>query len=106
MSVLVDSSIWVDYFRGKGNADALELLIEENLIVVNDLILAELVPPLLVRKEKHLISLLREIKRQTLSIQWDEIIHLFGKWRKRYWYSRLYHCSKCHPRETAIVFKR
>jgi hypothetical protein len=45
MSVLVDSSIWIDYFRNTGKADALDVLIDENLVVVNDLILAELIPP-------------------------------------------------------------
>lgn len=76
MSVLVDSSVWVDYFRNADDADILELLIEENLVVVNELILAELIPALNVRKEKLLISLLHDLKRQPLSLDWDEIIHL------------------------------
>ena len=46
MSVLVDSPIWIEYFRGSANDARLDLLIEENLVVVNDLILAELVPAL------------------------------------------------------------
>ena len=74
MSVLVDSSVWIDFFRDQGNADPLEFLIEENLVVTNDLILAELLPPLHLKKEKNLISLLREIKHQPLIIDWDEII--------------------------------
>jgi hypothetical protein len=74
MSVLVDSSIWIDYFRNKGQADALDLLIDENLVVVNDLILAELIPPLNIQKRKEVIFLLCEIKRQVMSIDWDEII--------------------------------
>lgn len=74
MSVLVDSSVWVDYFRDTGQADILDLLIEENLVVINDLILVELIPPLSIRKESRLIALLRELKRQPLSIDWDEII--------------------------------
>jgi predicted nucleic acid-binding protein len=75
MSVLVDSSAWVDYFRHAGQGDTLDLLIEENLIVTNDLVLAELIPPLTIRNEKKLIALLREIKRQPIHINWDEIIH-------------------------------
>ena len=74
MSILVDSSIWIDYFRGTGRADSLEILIGENLIVVNDLILAELLPPLLVRKNDKVAGLLRQITRQIMNIQWDEII--------------------------------
>jgi predicted nucleic acid-binding protein len=76
MSILVDSSIWVDYFRGTEETEALDLLIEENLVVTNELILAELIPPLNLRMEKHLITLLRDIKRQPLSVDWDEIIHM------------------------------
>jgi hypothetical protein len=76
MSVLVDSSVWVDYFRDSDKAEALELLIEENLVVTNELILAELLPPLILRKEHVLVSLLREIKRQPLSVDWDEIIRM------------------------------
>ncbi len=76
MSILVDSSIWIDYFRDIGQADALEFLIEEDLVVSNDLILAELIPPLNIHKKKVVIKLLREIKRQPMSIDWDEIIQL------------------------------
>ena len=76
MSILVDSSIWIDYFRDIGQADALEFLIEEDLVVSNDLILAELIPPLNIHKKKNIIELLREIKRQPISIDWDEIIQL------------------------------
>lgn len=75
MSVLVDSSVWIDYFRSAELGDTLDLLIEENLIVTNDIILAELIPPLTLRNEKTLISLLREIKRQPMKIDWDEITH-------------------------------
>lgn len=76
MSVLVDSSVWIDYFRGTGQADAVDLLIEENLVVINDLILAELIPPLSLRKENRLISLLWKIKRQLMMIDWDDIIRM------------------------------
>ena len=76
MSILVDSSVWIDYFRDSGQADTLEFLIEENLVVTNNLILAELIPPLNIHKKKEVIKLLQEIKRQPMSINWDEIIQL------------------------------
>lgn len=76
MSVLVDSSIWVDYFRGAGQSNILDLLIEENLVVINELILTELIPPLNLFNEKHLVSLLRTIKCQPMSVDWEEIIHI------------------------------
>jgi predicted nucleic acid-binding protein len=76
MSVLVDSSIWIDYFRNAGHSDTVDLLIEENLIVINDLILAEIVPYLEIQKQKALISLLREIRRQPMEIDWESIINM------------------------------
>jgi predicted nucleic acid-binding protein len=76
MSVLVDSSVWIDYFRDSGSADILDLLIEENLVVINELILAELIPFLSIRKEKRLIALLQDVERRPLIIDWEDIIHL------------------------------
>jgi predicted nucleic acid-binding protein len=74
MSVLVDTSIWIDYFRSGNNAEKLDFLIDENLIVINDLILAELVPFLEVRHQRKLISLLQAITKLELTIGWEQII--------------------------------
>jgi len=74
MSVLVDTSIWIEYFRSGGHAENLEYLIDENLIVINDLILAELVPSLKFRNQRKLIELLRSIRNVLLAIDWDQII--------------------------------
>jgi len=76
MKVLVDSSVWVAYFRGMAGVAAVDWLIEEGLVVTNDLILAELTPPLLVRGERKLASLLLEMERPPLSLDWDDIIQL------------------------------
>ena len=53
MSVLVDSSIWVTYFRKGINNDDLEYLIDQNLILINDLILSELVPFLKIQNKSQ-----------------------------------------------------
>jgi predicted nucleic acid-binding protein len=74
MSVLVDTSIWIVYFRSGDHCENLEYLIDENLIVINDLILAELVPSLKVRNQRKLIELLRSIRNLLVSIDWDQII--------------------------------
>jgi predicted nucleic acid-binding protein len=74
MSVLVDTSIWIEYFRSGDHCENLEYLIDENLIVINDLILAELVPSLKVRNQRKLIELLRSIRNLLVSIDWDQII--------------------------------
>jgi len=74
MSVLVDTSVWVEYFRSGNNSEKLDFLIDENLIVINDLILAELIPFLKVRKQRKLTNLLLSINRLNLSINWGQII--------------------------------
>ena len=74
MPVLVDTSIWIDYFRGGNDAIEMDFLIDENLLVTNDLILAELIPFLRVRNEKRLVNLLQNIDKLELFINWDEII--------------------------------
>jgi hypothetical protein len=74
MSVLVDTSIWVEYFRSGNNSEQLDFLIDENLIVTNDLILAELVPFLKVQNQRKLINLLLNINKFDLAINWNQII--------------------------------
>jgi predicted nucleic acid-binding protein len=74
MEVLVDTSVWIDYFRGGANSQDLDLLIDENLLVTNDLILSELIPYLKIKKQTKVIALLNEIKKLPLDIQWNEII--------------------------------
>jgi predicted nucleic acid-binding protein len=76
MTVLVDSSVWIDYFRGSEKADMLDLLIEENLLAINDLILAELVPYLRIKRQRKLLLLLQEIRRIPLKIDWEEIVEM------------------------------
>jgi predicted nucleic acid-binding protein len=74
MEVLVDTSIWIDYFRGGGNSKDLDFLIDENLIVTNDIILAELIPYLKIKMQRKVIELLHEVKKISLDIHWEEII--------------------------------
>ena len=74
MPVLVDTSIWVDYFRSGELSSRLDFLIDENLIAVNELILAELVPFLKVRNQKKIVDLLYSVQNLSLDIDWDEII--------------------------------
>lgn len=74
MSVLVDTSVWIEYFRNKDSLERLDFIIDENLVVTNDLILAELIPFLRFRKQKKIIELLQNINKLQLTINWDEII--------------------------------
>jgi len=74
MSVIVDTSVWIEYFRSGSNSTKLDFLIDEDLIVINDLILAELVPFLKIQNQKNIIKLLFNIKKLDLTLNWDQII--------------------------------
>ena len=74
MNVLVDSSIWIDYFRSGSNSRQLDMLIDENVVATNDLILAELVPPLRLRNQQRIVQLLNTVYKFDLSIQWNQLI--------------------------------
>jgi predicted nucleic acid-binding protein len=74
--VLVDSSVWIDYFRNGNNINLsyFEGIIDNNQICINDLILAELIPFLKIQKQNDLIDILLSIKKIPLAIDWDQII--------------------------------
>jgi predicted nucleic acid-binding protein len=74
MGVLVDTSIWIDYFKGGDDSTDLSPLIDENLVVTNDIILAEIVPYLKIKKQVAVVKLLQEINRLPMQINWDEIV--------------------------------
>ncbi|MCK5133323.1 MAG: PIN domain-containing protein [Candidatus Sabulitectum sp.] len=74
MQVLVDSSIWIDYFKDGRRSEKLDYLIDENIVVTNDLILAELIPFLRIRNQRKIVGLMETIKKLSMDIIWDEII--------------------------------
>ena len=57
MQVLVDTSVWIDYFQGSGDSKKLDLLINENLIVTHEIVLTELLPYLKIKKQTKVIAL-------------------------------------------------
>lgn len=74
MPVLVDTSVWIEFFRSGKNSEQLDFIIDENLALTNDLILAELVPFLKIKKQNRIVKLLYNVNRLPISINWDEII--------------------------------
>ena len=74
MSILIDTSVWIEYFRGGNNFEKLDFLIDENLVVINDLILAELIPFLKIRNQRKIIKLLNHINKLEIHIEWDQLI--------------------------------
>lgn len=83
MQILVDTSIWIDYFRSGDHSSDLDFLIKENLVATNDIILAELVPFLKIKKQTKVIKLLHQIDKLSLKIDWEEIIQFQFKCLKK-----------------------
>ncbi len=52
----------------------MDFLIDENILVINDLILAELIPFLRIKNQYNLIDLLNFVERLNLKIDWEQII--------------------------------
>jgi hypothetical protein len=74
--VLVDSSAWIGFFRGQEDARPLLTLLERGLVLVNDLILAELLPTFHHRKEPRPVVLLGSIENLPLAIDWPALVRM------------------------------
>lgn len=72
--VLVDSSVWIGYFRS-GDIPLLDRLVEEDLACTNELILTELMPSLMLRRRQDVIESLGALERIPLKIDWASIRH-------------------------------
>ena len=73
MNYLVDSSAWIEYFKGNRKFYFLNDFIGINTICTNDIILSELLPSIIHKKEKNLAELLNCVKKYELYIDWQEI---------------------------------
>ena len=74
--ILVDSSVWIEYFKGNDKTLPLNELIDSNIVCINDLILAELIPSINQKKEEDLKELLLSIEKVPLDINWNQIIYM------------------------------
>lgn len=72
--VLVDSSVWISFFKGSIPKEPFFSLIDTNQICTNDLILSEITPSLMFKKEQNLIEILQQVQKIPLRIDWLEII--------------------------------
>jgi len=70
--VLVDSSVWVDYFKNS-RPSVLGRLIEEDLICINEIIYTELAPSLIKQNEQEVLEGLQAIEKIPLRIDWEII---------------------------------
>ena len=91
MQTLVDTSIWINYFRSGDHSGDLDFLIEENLVVTNDLILTELIPYSKKEAAKQSHQAASSSQKTYFSHQLgrnDSVsVQVSQKWHKRYWNS-------------------
>ena len=74
--VLVDTSVWIEYFRGNEQVKNLNDLIDSNTLAINDLILTELLPFIIQKKENKLKKLLLNLDRIKMNIDWNGLIQM------------------------------
>ncbi len=74
-SILVDSSVWIDYFSDKHKYKILDKLIADNQICINDLILSELLPFLYYKEHQEIIEALLAIRKIDIRIDWSVLVH-------------------------------
>ncbi len=71
--ILIDSSVWIDYFNGGVKSKNLSKLIEQDLILINEIIRAELYPILMHQKHFEVIEALNALPSKSLEIFWEGI---------------------------------
>lgn len=74
--VLLDSSVWITYFRDSRPKVSKQVddLIDRQNVYTNDLALAELLPFLEVRKEGKVIESLKAIECFPWHMDWEQIV--------------------------------
>jgi predicted nucleic acid-binding protein len=70
---IIDSSAWIEYFKGNRTYSFISDLIYANAICTNDIILTELLPSIMHKKENELADLLNSLRKNVLIINWQEI---------------------------------
>ena len=73
--VLIDTSVWIEYFAGKYVCSIMDDLIDNDQIVTNNLILCELLPYIILKKELELENILKSIDTVPLKIRWNELVN-------------------------------
>jgi len=74
--VLIDTSVWIGYFRNNKFESILIELFDSNRVVINDVILAELLPAMNAYGKKDPGDKMRAIERLPVFVNWEGIIGL------------------------------
>jgi predicted nucleic acid-binding protein len=70
---IIDSSAWIEFFKGNEEYSFIKELIYNNSLCTNDIILTELLPSIIRKRENKLADLLNSLRKKVLIIDWQEI---------------------------------
>jgi predicted nucleic acid-binding protein len=76
MNFVIDSNIWIEFFNRKNHFDAVSQMLLQDCVYINKIILAELIPQALVRRELEFVECLSGIELLELDIDWNEIVEI------------------------------
>ena len=71
--VLIDSSVWIDFFKGNEKVAFISGILLAGLACTNEVVLTELLPSMRVKKEENLIKLMRQVRKFDMEIDWPQL---------------------------------
>ena len=74
VKVIVDTSVWIDYFKHGKHVPEIKTLLEQQRLVTNDVILAELLPIIIHDKKEQIADLLNTLERIPVFVNWNGLI--------------------------------
>jgi predicted nucleic acid-binding protein len=74
VKVIVDTNIWINYFKHGLHVNEIRALLEQQRLVTNDVIMAELLPIIIHDKKDDLADLLNALERIPVFVNWNGLI--------------------------------
>jgi predicted nucleic acid-binding protein len=74
VKVIVDTSVWIDYLKHGKHVNEIRTLLEQQRLVTNDVIMAELLPVIMHDKKKQISELLNALERIPVFVNWNNLI--------------------------------
>jgi len=71
--VLIDSSVWIDFFKGNERVAFVSDILLEGLVCTNEVVLTELLPSMRAKREVNLIKLMRQVRKFDMEIDWSQL---------------------------------
>ena len=74
VKVIVDTSVWIDYFKHGKYIPEIKSLLEQQRLITNDVIIAELLPIIIHDKKEQIAELLNALERIPVFVNWNGLI--------------------------------